>query len=72
MIGLDKSKNKPTKKDRYKLAVNCDDRRCSYQCNGECRAYRVDVKSGVVDCPREDLERTMTKVPRYGERRRGR
>ena len=53
---MDKQKNKPTKKDRYKLAVNCDDRRCSYQCEGQCCAYRLDVKSGVVDCPREDLE----------------
>ncbi len=70
MIGLDKSKNQPVRRERWKVAVNCTNHSCSWQYSGQCRAHRIDIKGGVVDCPMEDMSADMRKVPSYGDKRR--
>ncbi len=62
---LRNGKNKPMKVRRWKVEVNCDKLSCAYQFKGECRAYRLDCKDGVVECPYEDTRRLRELPPAY-------
>ena len=64
-VCLQNGNNKPVKDRRWKVAVNCNERSCTYQFKGECRAYRLDRRNGTFECPYEDTRRLREFAPAY-------